>query len=229
MGILLITQFLLASCNEKNDKYVAVINGEKISIGEFKVYLVEMQANFEQTGGADIWDTDFEGKTAEEVAKEGTLNSIIYIKVSAQRAREIGLKLTQEEMEQAKQKANAYINDMDKKDFERLEITDKQLIQMMEENALFNKIYLETTKGFELSEKDFEDFFELQKAEWMKQRESEEQKVTDKEIEQYKEMVREYYKTLKQSDIFDQEYEKWQSSAIIEKNESVWAEIHIER
>ncbi|MDR2899227.1 MAG: hypothetical protein LBU94_02830 [Clostridiales bacterium] len=62
--------------------YIAVFDGEKIFLDEYTLYLVEQQRAFEQTGGADIWDTNFDGEPAIERAKRNALDSIVYVKAA---------------------------------------------------------------------------------------------------------------------------------------------------
>ena len=69
----MILGLLITGCasakNDSTEDYVVKINDEAVSKEEFNIYLFETQKSFEQFGGTDIWDTDFDGKSAEDVAK----------------------------------------------------------------------------------------------------------------------------------------------------------------
>lgn len=150
-------QFVLTGClNRVQIDYVAVIDGEKISVPEFKMYLYDAKIYYESVGGEDIWDTDFEGKTAEEAAKEMALNSIAHVKISAKQAKKMNISLNEEEKAIALVDAVKFLKNLDEDTLKYSNIDEQQMTKIMEEKALYNKVYNETTKDFELSEKDFE-------------------------------------------------------------------------
>lgn len=159
--IFIVFQLLLSSCatNIKND-YVAIIDGEKISVEEFKVYLYSTQKNFESSGGVDIWETSFEGgKTAEDVAKDGTLNSISQVKISVKRAKEMNITLTEQEKAKALLEAGEFIKGLNEDILKDMAIDEASLSEIMEEKILYKKVKDEVTKNFESSEKDFELYY----------------------------------------------------------------------
>lgn len=148
---------LIGCSNKKN--YVATIGGDKVSVAEFNMYLYEVQKNFETLGGKDIWETDFEGKTAEEAAKEAALNSIAYIKISAKQAKQMNISLSKDEKAKAVQDAANTIQAIDAQTLKEIGINQKELGNIMQEKALRNKVFEEVTKNFELSEKDFVPYY----------------------------------------------------------------------
>ena len=90
-----------------NEDYAVKINDTEVSKEEFNVYLYETQRSFEQLGGEDIWETDFDGKSAESVAKDSTLATVTLVKLSAERAEKNGISLSAEEAEGAAEEADA--------------------------------------------------------------------------------------------------------------------------
>ena len=82
--------FLLSGCSRSqqttNTGVVFTVNDEAVSVEEFNIYLYETQKSFEQLGGTDIWETDFDGRKAESVAKDNTFNTVVMVKIAAQKA-----------------------------------------------------------------------------------------------------------------------------------------------
>lgn len=148
----------MTGCSSQKE-YVATIDGDKVSVQEFNIYLYEVQKNYESLGGKDIWDTDFDGKTAQEAAKEAALNSIAQIKITAKQAKQMNIVLSKEEKEQALKDAQDSINAMDAQNLKKIAINQKELADIMQQKALRNKVFSEVTKNFELSEKDFELYY----------------------------------------------------------------------
>ena len=308
-----VAPLFLSACSvddsTKSDVAV-VINGEEISREEFMVYLDESQNYFETNGGEDIWETDFgDGQTAEDAAKERALNSLKTIKITAERAASLGISLTDEEREQAKTEANTRYESYTEKEREAIGITEDQLVDIMEENILYTKVYSELTKNYEMSQSDFDAFYKANQdayrriarivslttilvddretAEEVRQRardgedfdalfqkyETDPQELENGgKIEGYVGTIEDmfhitfdlnvgdisdvieapegyyvfkvdameegseeeilayaqaYYTAAMKEQIFNQEYEKWQESAVVEKNEAVWNDIHI--
>ncbi|OUQ58532.1 hypothetical protein B5E58_07920 [Tyzzerella sp. An114] len=153
---------LFAGCGNStkgNDGYVLKINDEEVSKGEFMVYLNEARLNFESVGGSDIWETDFEGMTAEDVAKNSAINALELVKVSNQKANELGVSLTEDEISSAKSEAE--------KSFETLGeyaenngITLEDVENTMIDQTLYSKVYNSVTSSFEVSEADFNAYYE---------------------------------------------------------------------
>ena len=71
VSAVLITAMLSGCSTAKetaDENYVVKINGETVSREEFNIYMYETQKSFEALGGEDIWETDFDGRSAETVA-----------------------------------------------------------------------------------------------------------------------------------------------------------------
>ncbi len=149
---------IVGGCSNKiQNNYVATVEGEKISLSEFKVYLYIAQQEFEKLGDEDIWDTSFEaGLTAEEAAKERALDSLVHVKISSKQAKKMNISLTKEQEEQAEIDAQNFLDSLTSAQLKNIAITKEQMIKIMEEKAIYKRVYEEVTKNFEISEKDFE-------------------------------------------------------------------------
>lgn len=158
ISLCIVSVLFLTGCTSHS--YVAKINEEEISKSEFMLYLYEAQKNFESIGGSDIWDTDFEGRTAQEVAKDSALNALQIVVISAQKASKYDLSLTEEEKQKAQEEGKSTLELMSVSEKETISITEKELYNIMYEKMLYSKVYDEVTKSFELSEADFQNFYE---------------------------------------------------------------------
>lgn len=146
--------------NRNQNDYIATVEGEKISLEEFKVYLYIAQQEFEKLGDEDIWDTSFEaGLTAEEAAKERALDSLVHVKISTKQAKRLNISLTEEQKEQAKLDASSFLNSLTDFQLQNIAITEDKMLKIMEEKAIYKEVYEEVTKNFEISEKDFQNSY----------------------------------------------------------------------
>lgn len=146
--------------NRNQNDYIATVEGEKISLEEFKVYLYIAQQEFEKLGDEDIWDTSFEaGLTAEEAAKERALDSLVHVTISTKQAKRLNISLTEEQKEQAKLDAFNFLNSLTDSQLQNIAITEDKMLKIMEEKAIYKEVYEEVTKNFEISEKDFQNSY----------------------------------------------------------------------
>ena len=90
LGVIIIALFALAlsGCSGKTDggSYVVSIDGSQVSVNEYMIYLRETVKSFEAIGGEDIWETDFDGRNAFDVARENAMNSLVMVKLSVAQA-----------------------------------------------------------------------------------------------------------------------------------------------
>ncbi|HOQ00340.1 MAG TPA: peptidylprolyl isomerase [Acetivibrio clariflavus] len=98
-------------CYINATNYVATIKGEKITVDEFKFFLGSTMVEMEQNANVDrtsesalkaFWDTKIEGMDAREYAKQQALNSAKEYKIQLIKAKEKGLKLSKNEIEETK-------------------------------------------------------------------------------------------------------------------------------
>ena len=102
--IMTLTAAVLLACGcraaedaPEEENYLVKINGETVSAEEFNIYMYETQNSFELLGGEDIWQTDFDGRTAESVARDNALATVTLVKFAGERAREAGIELSEDE------------------------------------------------------------------------------------------------------------------------------------
>lgn len=156
-GIVLI--ILFTGCFSSNKDTVLSIDGEKIPTKEFMVYLYEQKLSFEQKGDEDIWQTDFDGVSAQEVAKQTALNTLVLVKNSVKQAEELAINLNDGEKERIKKESDQFYNSLDKEFIEKYGLTQEDIYEIMSESNIQQKVYDYVTQGFEASDVDFENYF----------------------------------------------------------------------
>ena len=89
---------------------VATVNDQDVSEQLYRIFLWSAQRGIESVQ-PDFWNMDsFEGKTPEEYAKDKALKSVSYCMVVAQKAKELNVKLTDEERTRVKTVAKEAVN-----------------------------------------------------------------------------------------------------------------------
>lgn len=155
--IIFIITLMLTGCITSND-YAVKIGNEKISRGEYLVYLMEQKKSFEQQGGTDIWEADFDGVSAEDVAKQNAVNTLVMVKTAVKQTSELGISLTDEDKKNAEVQTQELLNDFSDEDLENLDLTEEKICKIMEEVALQQKVYAYVTDSYTVNEAEFNEY-----------------------------------------------------------------------
>lgn len=201
-----------------NDGYVMTIDGEKISVGEFSVYLYEQKTTFEEMGGSDIWVTDFNGVPASDVAKENAYNSIIYVKTACKNAESINVSLNDEDRAEAAGLAEETCGELGEEYCENVGLTLEKATSIMEEIVLHQKVMDYITRTYQLSDADYSAYIDSYI------REHPDDKTPRATLES---TLREDYIRSKKDEIYKSQIEKWNENIVIEKNNAVWDTISV--
>lgn len=128
----------------------AAVSGE-----EAAVYGIQVKKEFEQIGGADIWEFEsFSGdKSAYEVAKTKVLENIIRVKVLLAKAKERKIELTEAETEAVANRAKEFLEDQKALAAAAEEITAETVQQVFTEFELGQKLKKEMLRSFQPEEK----------------------------------------------------------------------------
>lgn len=119
--ILVVVAVIFGRKDEDKEKETVWQEGSMLRIGETQVdyregmvYLNAVQKDYEQYYGSDIWKyaIDSEGNTMGEIIKEQTLEQIIYIKVVCQKADELGIVLSDDELKQVDRQTEDYMAEL---------------------------------------------------------------------------------------------------------------------
>lgn len=228
VSAVLITAMLSGCSTAKetaDENYVVKINGETVSREEFNIYMYETQKSFEALGGEDIWETDFDGRSAETVAKDNTLSTITLVKFAEEKAASAGIELDDETISEAEASAEEVYNGLTDSEKEDIGADLELYKEVMRENALYNEVYKYMVKDYVISDEEFDEYYESNKDTITEQHKaytgvSDSEETVDEA--QVKDFARYYYEENMKQQYFASEFEKWQSEADIEKNAQLW-------
>jgi len=142
---------------------IATINGKAISKSEYMLYLYEATKDFNAIGGDDIWETDFDGQSAEDVVKERAFVTMLHVKVTSDKASKYQVSLSDEEKASAKIDGDAELASMTEEQKNIISISDQDMYKIMEDTLLYKKVIEAVTKDYQPSETEFHAYFEQNK------------------------------------------------------------------
>ena len=235
--IMTLTAAVLLACGcraaedaPEEENYLVKINGETVSAEEFNIYMYETQNSVELLGGEDRWQTDFDGRTAESVARDNALAAVTLVKFAGERAREAGIELSGDEASAADALAEEAYESLTDSQRETIGADLELYKKVMRENALYNEVYKYIVSDYVVSEDEFEQYYEQNRDELVKQYEEaygventedtgdgtavDEDAVRDFAHYNYEEYMRQLY--------FQREFDRWEENADIVRNQSLW-------
>lgn len=155
----------VAGCSNQIDREdtIATVGGKAISKSEYMLYLYEATRDFNAIGGNDIWDTDFDGQSAENVVKERAFTTMVHVKVTADKANKYKVSLSENDKQKAKVEGDAELASMTEQQKNVISISEQDMYKIMEDTSLYRKVVEAVTKDYQLSEADFNAYFEQNK------------------------------------------------------------------
>lgn len=108
---------------------------------EVMVYLTNLQNQYEQVYGTEIWQQGQDGITIEESVKESVLAELAQIKTMNLMAENYGLSLSETEAEAVEEAAKTYYESLTDKEKEQLDVTLDTIRQLYREYAMADKVY----------------------------------------------------------------------------------------
>lgn len=214
--------------NEKAaETYAITIGDTGIPLAEFNIYLYETQKSFEELGGSDIWETDFDGRTAENVAIDNTLNSIQLVKFAVSEAEKRGIELDTDQIADAATEAKAMYNELSEDIREKIGADEELYYNVFEENILYNEVYYEIVKDYKASEEAFEEYYSENYDTVLAAYKSNVDSTEPINQDAVKDYGLEYYTDIMRQNYFSNEYNKWLSETSISKNDKVWNSIEL--
>lgn len=108
---------------------------------EVMVYLTNLQNQYEEVYGEEIWRQEQDGVTIEESVKESVLAEIAQIKTMNLMAEKYGLALSDTEREMTDEAAKAYFDSLTEMEKEELDVTLDTIKQLYREYALADRVY----------------------------------------------------------------------------------------
>ena len=149
--LILVCSTFFTSCKVVDATKVATINGENISKSVFNFYLTQVKSQLQTENTEDYWTTaEIDGRPALDVAKEQALEEAAKMTIVGQKAKEMGIKLSQEDKANlAKQKSNIVSQMGGQSAFEKnlsdIGITKEEYQSISELNALRVKLITDAT------------------------------------------------------------------------------------
>ncbi|MCR4587267.1 MAG: peptidylprolyl isomerase [Lachnospiraceae bacterium] len=153
---ILITMLLLTGCafsEQDGEKQVVVlttgfgnnelfrIEEESCTLPEFYVYLTNMQNQYEQVYGMQIWDAGLGDTTPKENVKDMALARIAQVKTMNLMARNYNISLTEEEQDKIHQLAEEYYASLNDTEIHAIGISLSKVEDLYTEYALADKVY----------------------------------------------------------------------------------------
>ena len=158
--VTIIALISLSGCLGKCGDYVAEIGNTKISRGEFMVYLIEQKKNFEEQGGSDIWEADFDGVSAIEVAKQNALDSITMVKSAVKQTDSLGIKLDEKDISDIDNQTKSLMSEFSSEELTELSLDYDKIHSILEESALQSKVYDYVTSNYVVNSDEMNKYIE---------------------------------------------------------------------
>ena len=158
--VTIIALISLSGCLGKGGDYVAEIGNTKISRGEFMVYLIEQKKNFEEQAGSDIWEADFDGVSAIEVAKQNALDSITMVKSAVKQTDSLGIKLDEKDISDIDNQTKSLMSEFSSEELTELSLDYDKIHSILEESALQSKVYDYVTSNYVVNSDEMNKYIE---------------------------------------------------------------------
>lgn len=156
-SLLLALICLLCGCSADSSDWVININNEKVSKAEFLVYLKEQTYSFEEQGGQDIWEIDFDGVSAWEVAKQNAANSVTMVKLAVKQAEGLGIS-SEVDMSQITSEAQMLYDSFSAEEITEMGITLEMIEEIIKEGNIQAQVYQAITQNYQPNTQEVEQY-----------------------------------------------------------------------
>lgn len=146
-----------------SDAIVATVNGVEVKESLYRAYLWSAQQYFEQISGPSIWDIDLEGVKTQDIAKERALESITLSVVTENKAKEMGIELTKEEIDFAKEGAKNFA-EVNGEILVNHQFSQADVEKLLIETGLSNKLQTQLMENYVPADEEVQKFVEENKA-----------------------------------------------------------------
>lgn len=152
----------LWACEEKKEidesQIVYKYGKATITYGEFYIYAKTVEEDYRKAYGNGIWSLELktdEGKSSvREVTIKDLISNINRIKVLVEHAEDMEIVLSDKEKAEAENMASTFFAGLTDKDIKDTGVTQELILQVIEENLIAEKVYMQTISEheFEISE-----------------------------------------------------------------------------
>lgn len=167
-AFILLTVFLTA-CNMvrvnpevDNKTVVAKISGEEIIKEEFNEMFNIFKTQYEQQFGTEVWDQEVEGRRFGDVAREKLLDMLIDEKLQMKRAAELGIVITDDEVNAEIENARKYFDSEEKfNEFLKGQGIDLEYFkESVKKDLTLNKLIEKLTENIEVTEEELKNYYD---------------------------------------------------------------------
>ncbi|MCD7980922.1 MAG: peptidyl-prolyl cis-trans isomerase [Clostridiales bacterium] len=128
-------------------KYVFSVGSEKCPVEEAKILLLQYQKEYASLYGIDLWAHDYgDGDSLEEYVRDLTVSRLAEVYTLDAIAGEQELALTEDEEEQARTAAQAYLDSLSEEELEYLGAGEEDAASLFERYLLAQKLYASLTE-----------------------------------------------------------------------------------
>lgn len=138
------TEVVFTSALSEND--VFMINDEKCSLAEAKVFLTNYQNLYGTVYGVNLWEHDFGDDSLEQYVKDLTVTQLAQIVSMDFLAKEQEISLGKEEISCVNQAAEEYFDSLSKEEIQYMGVDEAVVRKLYEQYGLANKLYAHLTK-----------------------------------------------------------------------------------
>lgn len=130
----------------ESDSVVMAVGDEPVLYSELMSYAYLLKRQYEGSFGSELWQYPIEdGKTVGSQAKQEIINMVTQLKVIAVTAKKQKVSLTNDEKDEAMQKAEALLSGVSDEEKKKYYLTVQGMSQIYEENILANKMFYVAT------------------------------------------------------------------------------------
>lgn len=121
------------------------INDNVCTLSEAKIYLTNLQDQYESVYGCDMWETKCGDMTIEDYVKKTVIAQLAQIKSMALFAKEYNIELTEEEKNTMNQAAKEYFGGLSAAEIDCMGITQSDVASAYSDYLLASKVYSSLT------------------------------------------------------------------------------------
>ena len=144
---------LLSGCGKQEDATKIVLTAgfakdevfrlenKSCSEAEMRVYLTNIQNQYENVYGSRIWEADVDGETLEDNVKDMALSKMAQIKAINLLAADRGIELDENDMEKVTEAADEYYGSLNETEKELMGVDEDVIFGLYKEYALSEKLY----------------------------------------------------------------------------------------
>lgn len=140
----------------EDDTIIMSVGDELVSVDEVNAYAFFLKQQYEGNVGRVIWDYNMENETLADYAKEQIKSLISQLKILKQEAKKQGIELMEEEKEEARSYAIAFLDQLEEDKKQESYLSEDLLTSIYEENILANKIFEISTNDVDTNISDDE-------------------------------------------------------------------------